>query len=214
VPDIQPTASATVLGNAENTPNVSAEDIARGAFGVSGVSQADQTQTTRRFPTAARILLPLIFFAAVTVRSVYRHVTIVRENSPTDTSNPINESENESTGINAETNTTNVATNPANVVNASDAENGRTLDVPQGAMLRITLPMSSGTGAWFIAENDSGLLAPQGAEFHRTPGEPRNEVFLFAAGKKGTAHLKLDSDLPEDQSKPRAGTFGVTLAIH
>lgn len=57
---------------------------------------------------------------------------------------------------------------------------------------RVSLPITSDTGAWFIAENDSGLLAPHGAEFHNLPGNARkNEVFPFSTAKKGTFQLRL-----------------------
>lgn len=48
------------------------------------------------------------------------------------------------------------------VVYVSDAQNGRTLDVPQGGTLRIVLPIPPGTGVWSIMENDPAFLVPRG----------------------------------------------------
>jgi len=102
----------------------------------------------------------------------------------------------------------------AKVVDATDAENGSVLTVPQGDMLRITLPISPDTDAWIITENDPAFLVQRGSFLRDSPANvQRSEVFLFSAAKKGTAYLMLNSYLASDKSSP-TGTFHVTMVIN
>jgi hypothetical protein len=106
-----------------------------------------------------------------------------------------------------------VVAHSGKVVYVSDAQNGRTLDVPQGDTLRIVLPISPGTGDWSITENDPAFLVPRGTVLPTAPASVgQSEVLLFSAVKKGTAYLRLDSSLQPDGSRP-TGSFRVRLVI-
>ena len=107
-----------------------------------------------------------------------------------------------------------VVAHTGRVVYVSDAQIGRTLDVPQGDTLRIVLPISPGTGAWSITENDPVFLVPRGTLLPTAPASVgQSEVLLFSAVKKGTAYLRLDSYVQPDGSHP-TGTFRVRLVIN
>jgi hypothetical protein len=81
-----------------------------------------------------------------------------------------------------------------------------------GYTLRIALPISPGTGAWSITENDPAFLAPRGTVLHSAPASVgQSEVFLFSVVKKGTAYLRIDSSL---QPGRPTGSFRVRLVIN
>jgi hypothetical protein len=106
-----------------------------------------------------------------------------------------------------------VVAHTAKEVDATEAENGGTLNVPQGGFLRITLPISHDTGTWVITENDPAFIQKRGSFFGgASVNDRQTEVFLFSAMKTGRAYLTLNSYLPSDKSSP-TGTFSVTLVI-
>jgi hypothetical protein len=234
VADIKPAAPATAYGNTEDAQNALAADIARKAFGLGPRELAEEAQANPManiLRSAARIRTAESI--PVSVRSADAQ-TAIAENLAREAFGvePIPTRKIQTTspirlvfkfvgplilvlgmGVWARfKSVVQVVAHNGKVVYVSDAQNGRTLDVPQGDTLRIVLPISPGTGVWSIAENDPAFLVPRGTVLPTAPASVgQSEVFLFSAAKKGTAYLRLDSSL---QPGRPTGSFRVRLVIN
>jgi hypothetical protein len=231
-----PPASAPAYGNDEAGQNALAEDIARKAFGLTPRELAEEAQANPManiLRSAARIRtaesIPVSVPSADPQAAIAEK--LAREAFGIE-SEPIRKIPTTSPirlvfkfvgplilllgmGVWARfKSVVQVVAHNGKVVYVSDAQNGRTLDVPQGDTLRIVLPISPGTGVWSITENDPAFLAPRGTVLPTAPASVgQSEVLLFSAVKKGTAYLRLDSSLQPDGSRP-TGTFRVRLVIN
>ncbi len=236
VADIKPTASATAYGDGEDAQNALAADIARKAFGLGPRELAEEAQanpmanilrSAARIRTAESIPVSVPGADAQTAiaENLAREAFGV-EPTPTrkiQTTSPIRLVFKFvgplilllGMGVWARfKSVVQVVAHNGNVVYVSDAQNGRTLDVPQGDTLRIVLPISPATGVWSITENDPAFLVPRGTVLPTAPASVgQSEVLLFSAVKKGTAYLRLDSSLQPDGSRP-TGSFRVRLVIN
>jgi len=236
VADIKPTASATAYGDGEDAQNALAADIARKAFGLGPREFAEEAQanpmanilrsaarirTAESIPVSVRRADAQTAIAEKLARDAFR----VEPEPPRkiQTTSPVRLVFKFvgplilllGMGVWARfKSVVQVVAHNGNVVYVSDAQNGRTLDVPQGDTLRIVLPISPGTGAWSITENDPVFLVPRGTLLPTAPASVgQSEVLLFSAVKKGTAYLRLDSYVQPDGSHP-TGTFRVRLVIN
>src|SRR5712692_6451395 len=236
VAEIKPTASATAYGDGEDAQNALAADIARKAFGLRPRELAEEAQANpiaSILRSAARIRTAESIPVSVRTADAQTAITenLAREAfgvepAPTrkiQTTSPISLVLKFvgplilllGMGVWARfKSVVQVVAHNGRVVYVSDAQNGRTLDVPQGDTLRIVLPISPGTGAWSITENDPVFLVPRGTLLPTAPASVgQSEVLLFSAVKKGTAYLRLDSYVQPDGSHP-TGTFRVRLVIN
>jgi len=234
--DIKPTASATAYGDGEDAQNALAADIARKAFGLGPRELAEGAQANPManiLRSAARIRTAESIPVSVPGADAQ---TAVAENLAREAfgvePEPFRKIQTNSPvrlvlkfvgplilllgmGVWARfKSVVQVVAHTGRVVYVSDAQNGRTLDVPQGDTLRIVLPISPGTGVWSITENDPAFLAPRGTALPTAPASVgQSEVLLFSAVRKGTAYLRLDSSLQPDGSRP-TGSFRVRLVIN
>jgi hypothetical protein len=104
----------------------------------------------------------------------------------------------------------------ARTVYVNNQDNGRSLHIPAGDVLRIALIMDSGSGAYRIVANDPGLLKPRGTAFpdaDQPAGVQESEVLYFSAVKKGTVYLRIESTLPLDRSQSRDYVYALNLTI-
>jgi hypothetical protein len=104
----------------------------------------------------------------------------------------------------------------ARTVYVNNQDNGRSLHIPAGDVLRIALIMDSGSGAYRIVANDPGLLKPRGTAFpdaNQPAGVQESEVLYFSAVKKGTVYLRIESTLPLDRSQPCDYVYALNLTI-
>jgi hypothetical protein len=236
VADIKPAAPATAYGNTEDAQNALAADIARKAFGLGPRELAEEAQANPManiLRSAARIRTAESIPVSVPGADAQ---TAIAENLAREAfgvePEPIRKIQTTSPvrlvfkfvgplilllgmGVWARfKSVVQVVAHNGNVVYVSDAQNGRTLDVPQGDTLRIVLPISPGTGDWSITENDPAFLVPRGTLLPTAPASVgQSEVLLFSAVKKGTAYLRLDSSLQPDGSRP-TGSFRVRLVLN
>ena len=233
VADTKPTASATAFGGGEDGQNATVEDIARKAFGLTPrqISEAQANPADHLFRGAAGIRTADSIPVAVPGADAQTAVAekLAREAFGVE---PIPTRKIQAAsplrlvfkfvgplilllgmGVWARfKSVVQVVAHNGKVVYLSDAQNGRTLDVPRGDTLRIVLPISPGTGVWSITENDPAFLAPRGTVLPNAPASVgQSEVFLFSAVKKGTAYLRLDSSL---QPGRLTGSFRVRLVIN
>jgi hypothetical protein len=234
VSDIEPIASATAYSNDAEAQNALAEDIARKAFGLTPQQIAQDAQanpmanvlrSAARIRTAESIPVsvprsdPQTAIAEKLARDAFGvELTPTRKIQTTSPLRLVFKFVGPlilllSMGVWARfKSVVQVVAQSGKVVYVSDAQNGRTLDVPQGDTVEIALPISPG-GAWSITENDPAFLVPRGTVLPDAPTSARqSEVFLFSAVKKGTAYLRLDSSLQPDGSRP-TGSFRVRLII-
>jgi len=234
VADIKPTASATTYGDGEDGQNALAADIARKAFGLTPREVAEEAQANP-MANILRSMASIRSGESIPV-SVPRAdaQTVIAENLAREAfgvePEPIRKIQTTSPvrllfkfvgplvlllgmGVWARfKSVVHVVAHTGRVVYVSDAQNGRTLDVPQGDLLRIVLPISPGTGVWSITENDPAFLVPRGTFLPNAASVEQSEVLLFSAVKKGTAYLRIDSSLQPDGSRP-TGSFRVRLVI-
>jgi hypothetical protein len=231
-----PAASATAYGDGEDAQNALAADIARKAFGLTPREVAEEAQANPManiLRSAARIRTAESIPVSVPKADAQ---TAIAENLAREAfgvePEPFRKIQTNSpvrlvfkfvgplvlllgTGVWAHfKSVVQVVAHTGRVVYVSGAQNGRTLDVPQGDTLRIVLPISPGTGVWSITENDPAFLVPRGTVLPTAPASVgQSEVLLFSAVKKGTAYLRLDSSLQPDGSRP-TGSFRVRLVIN
>jgi len=234
VSDIEPITSATAYSNDAEAQNALAEDIARKAFGLTPQQIAQDAQanpmanilrsaarirTAESIPVSVPSSDPQTAIAEKLARDAFG-VEPTRKIQTTSRLRLVFKFVGPlilllSMGVWARfKSVVQVVAQSGKVVYVSDAQNGRTLDVPQGDTLRIVLPISPGTGVWSIAENDPAFLVPRGTVLPTAPASMgQSEVLLFSAVKKGTAYLRLDSSLQPDGSRP-TGSFSVMLVIN
>ena len=104
-------------------------------------------------------------------------------------------------------------------ITLTEADKGKTIDVPQGTEVLIRLKENPTTGyRWAIDQNDDTVLPLQSSNFSSTPGAAvgagGTRIFTFTAKQPGTAHLQLklwrewlgDSSITE--------RYDVTIQVH
>lgn len=81
-------------------------------------------------------------------------------------------------------------------ITLTEADKGKTTDVPQGTEVLIRLKENPSTGyRWTFDQNDDTVLPLQTSNFSSTPGAAvgasGTRIFTFTAGQPGTVHLQL-----------------------
>ena len=104
-------------------------------------------------------------------------------------------------------------------ITLTEADNGRTIDVPQGAEVLIRLEENPTTGyRWAFDLDDDAVLAPQASDLASAPGAAvgggGSRTFTFTAGQPGTAHLQFKLWREWEGDSSIVERYGVTIAVH
>jgi inhibitor of cysteine peptidase len=105
------------------------------------------------------------------------------------------------------------------VVQVTEKDNGRTVQLTAGAELVLRLHAQLGTGfGWKVAENDARVLSPEGEPGTEREGEPKPggaevQVFRFRAASTGSAGLALVYARPWERNVPPAKTFHLAVRV-
>ena len=108
----------------------------------------------------------------------------------------------------------------AAAVEAGPADDGGTKTVPQGGVLRVTLPSNVTTGyRWAVASLQGGGLRAGGDRYEnpRTApgmvGAPGRQVFDFNAAAAGTNRLEMAYARPWEKDAKPAEVFRLTVIV-
>jgi inhibitor of cysteine peptidase len=101
----------------------------------------------------------------------------------------------------------------------TEADKGRTIDVPQGTEVLIRLKENPTTGyRWAIDQNDDKVLPLQSSDFSRTPGggvgAGGGRIFTFIAGQPGTVHLQLKHWREWEGDSSITERYDVSIQVH
>lgn len=108
---------------------------------------------------------------------------------------------------------------PRNLLNATEADNGRTLSLQSGEGLSVSLKITTGTGyTWRITHLDRKVLRPDGApttvhNAHPMPGASALQVFRFMGAGAGTTHLEFEYARPWEKDVAPVRTFRLDVTV-
>ena len=109
---------------------------------------------------------------------------------------------------------------PAAVVTVTDQDNGKTIQLIQGATLVVKLSSNATTGySWSVPSNPSLLkLLKSDYSERKQPaqvaGAPGVQKFEWQAIEAGDATLQLEYRRPWEKEQPAAKTFSITVQVH
>jgi inhibitor of cysteine peptidase len=104
-------------------------------------------------------------------------------------------------------------------ITLTEADKGKTIDVPQGTEVLIRLKENPTTGyRWAIDQNDDTVLPLQSSNFSSTPsaavGAGGTRIFTFTAKQPGTAHLQLKQWREWQGDSSISERYDVTIQVH
>jgi predicted secreted protein len=106
---------------------------------------------------------------------------------------------------------------PAKVVNATEADNGKDVDMTSGQTLQVKLPSIAGTGyAWTVNGDPTPLkLTKQSTQRSKSakPGAAQVSVFQFSASSPGIATLTMVYRRSWEYNVPPAKKFEVKVNV-
>lgn len=107
----------------------------------------------------------------------------------------------------------------AGAVAVTEAQNGKTITIEQGAPLVITLESNPSTGyGWQVSKNDEAILKMHSAPTfrpaaHEMPGAPGHQSFRFVAISTGSDTIDLEYRRPWETSVTPAKTFSIIVTV-
>jgi inhibitor of cysteine peptidase len=107
----------------------------------------------------------------------------------------------------------------ASAVTVTDQDNGKTIQLSEGATLMVKLPSNASTGySWSVKGNPSllKLIKSDYSEQKRpmqVAGAPGVQTFQWQATETGDAKLQLEYRRPWEKNEPAAKTFSITLQV-
>ena len=108
---------------------------------------------------------------------------------------------------------------PASVVTVSDQDNGKDIDLPQGATLLVKLTSNPSTGySWAVKGDPSPLKlektsTKKGKQSGQKVGAPGVQELRFVASSAGMASLTLEYRRPWEYTASPAKTFSVRVNV-
>ena len=106
---------------------------------------------------------------------------------------------------------------PAKIVNATEADNGKDIDMSSGQTLQVKLPSIAGTGyAWTVNGDPTPLkLTKQSTQRSKSakPGAAQVSVFQFSASSPGIATLTMLYRRSWEYNVPPAKKFEVKVNV-
>jgi inhibitor of cysteine peptidase len=98
------------------------------------------------------------------------------------------------------------------------ADNGGTIEVPQGTEVLIRLEENPTTGyRWAVDQNDDAAPVPQASDFSSTPGGAAGaggtRTFTFTAEQPGTVHLRFKLWREWEGDSSVIDRFGVDIQV-
>jgi inhibitor of cysteine peptidase len=108
---------------------------------------------------------------------------------------------------------------PPSVVTISDQDNGKDIDLPQGATLLVKLTSNPSTGySWAVKGDPSPLKlektsTKKGKQSSKKVGAPGVQELRFVANSAGMASLTLEYRRPWEYTASPAKTFSVRVNV-
>ena len=108
---------------------------------------------------------------------------------------------------------------PASVVTISDQDNGKDIDLPQGATLLVKLTSNPSTGySWAVKGDPSPLKlektsTKKGKQSSKKVGAPGVQELRFVASSAGMASLTLEYRRPWEYNVAPAKTFSARVNV-
>lgn len=106
--------------------------------------------------------------------------------------------------------------NTADTLNITEKDNGKSISILSGQIIKITLGSQLGTGySWHHYNHDAKLelirqLSTEGGDL---AGTKENSIFYFKAVSPGKAVIKLHYLRPFDKDKPPEKIFHVNITV-
>ena len=104
-------------------------------------------------------------------------------------------------------------------ITLTEADGGKTIDVPAGAAVLICLNENPTTGyRWAIHQNDDAVLPLQSSDFSSTTGAAvgagGTRIFTFTAGRPGTVHVQLKLWREWEGDSSITDRYDVNIQVH
>ena len=103
-------------------------------------------------------------------------------------------------------------------ITLTEADNGRTIDVPEGTEVLIRLEENPTTGYRWTLDQDDDAVPPAGADFSSAPGAAvgagGTRVFTFTAGQPGDVHLKFKLRREWEGDSSIIQRYQVNIQVH